>query len=229
MEYFYNLISALSLKPNISIENDKLILHVDICISRHIVIIECLKYSFILFKSDIEIYEILLEHKKHIKYDITEHTYTIHNITCRNKMYGITIQGILKSLFSKHISRSLLQTPFIEKNISCQKYLRKRSFKNIHLSFMSFIGIFNNEFILVEIDREIYAIDQHGLHERILYERFKGDEKKRKGDACRKAIKFGDVLEPCFVVYLLNEMRLCKHPFICAHGRPIICVLQKVA
>lgn len=93
------------------------------------------------------------------------------------------------------------------------------------ICFCYIIGTLNNEFILVKALDCIIVIDQHGLHERILYERLKFTndlDHVKKMKACRNAVKFGDFLDVNFICYLINEMMRCEHPFICAHGRPII-------
>ena len=40
-----------------------------------------------------------------------------------------------------------------------------------------------------------------------------------RSKACRNAIKFNDELDPFFMKKLLEELNLCKNPFLCAHGR----------
>ena len=40
-----------------------------------------------------------------------------------------------------------------------------------------------------------------------------------KSKACRNAIKFNDELDTLYMKKLLNELSLCKNPFLCAHGR----------
>ncbi|WUR02884.1 DNA mismatch repair protein mutl (MUTL) [Vairimorpha necatrix] len=218
MEYFDGLLAIFNFPTNIKIENDFLYCHSPISVSKYEEILSHLRISFIIFQSDIEIYEILMSHKKYIKYDIKDHRHTITD-TNINMKYGVTIKGLLKRLFSIHISNNYSSNLLL---YSTCKYLRKRIFKEIDLSNIKLVGKFNNEFIILNINNEIYFIDQHGLHERILYERFTGNEKTRKSRACRKAVKFGDVLDEIFIEYLLNEMKKCAHPFICAHGRPII-------
>ncbi|CAI5757223.1 unnamed protein product [Candida verbasci] len=46
--------------------------------------------------------------------------------------------------------------------------------------------------------------------------------------ACRSAIMFGDELSNQECEELLNELRNCQLPFICAHGRPSIVPLAKI-
>ncbi|PIK53086.1 putative DNA mismatch repair protein Mlh3-like [Apostichopus japonicus] len=46
--------------------------------------------------------------------------------------------------------------------------------------------------------------------------------KALNSQACRGAIKFGDVLNMEDMVCLLSQLSECKLPFQCAHGRPSI-------
>lgn len=109
------------------------------------------------------------------------------------------------------------------------KYLRKRITNIINLNKLLLVGQFNNEFIILSKCCELYVIDQHGLHERVLYEYFKQNftDKIAKSKACRNAIKFGDKLKVKFIYFLLNELKKCKHPYICAYGRPNIDKINK--
>lgn len=83
------------------------------------------------------------------------------------------------------------------------KYLRKRITNIINLNKLLLVGQFNNEFIILSKCCELYVIDQHGLHERVLYEYFKQNftDKIAKSKACRNAIKFGDKLKVKFIYF----------------------------
>eukprot|EP00834_Sanchytrium_tribonematis_P000961 NODE_20_length_44879_cov_0.624654.p8 type:complete len:505 gc:universal NODE_20_length_44879_cov_0.624654:14453-15967(+) len=47
--------------------------------------------------------------------------------------------------------------------------------------------------------------------------------------ACRSAIMFGDLLNKNQCLQLLEQLKKCKNPFVCAHGRPSVVPLLKFA
>ena len=51
------------------------------------------------------------------------------------------------------------------KNLEIEKKKRKVDYK--------YIGILFRTYIIVEIENELYLIDQHAAHERVLYEQIK--------------------------------------------------------
>ena len=61
-------------------------------------------------------------------------------------------------------------------NITEEKELRKRDSKR-KIEY-KYLGILFRTYILIEIDNEIYMIDQHAGHERVLYEKIKENYKK---------------------------------------------------
>ncbi|MBQ3414272.1 MAG: DNA mismatch repair endonuclease MutL [Clostridia bacterium] len=61
-------------------------------------------------------------------------------------------------------------------DISEEKELRKRD--NTRKVEYKYLGILFRTYILIEIDNEIYMIDQHAGHERVLYEQIKENYKK---------------------------------------------------
>lgn len=40
-----------------------------------------------------------------------------------------------------------------------------------------------------------------------------------KSKACRNAVKFNDILDNIFMIKMINELKFCNNPFLCAHGR----------
>ncbi|ELQ76928.1 putative MutL, dimerization, DNA mismatch repair protein [Trachipleistophora hominis] len=99
------------------------------------------------------------------------------------------------------------------------------------------IGQFNNEFIIIKNEHNVFIIDQHAIHERIRLEKYvsiatiKGtnyDLEALKEKACKGAIKFKDRLN----IYKMKEMvrwyRYLKYPFICCHGRPTIVYIGRI-
>lgn len=40
-----------------------------------------------------------------------------------------------------------------------------------------------------------------------------------KSKACRDSVKFGENLDKIFIENLINELKQCSNPFLCAHGR----------
>ena len=52
-------------------------------------------------------------------------------------------------------------------------YLYLRIQKNFKKPVYKFIGIAFNTYIIIEMDKEMYIIDQHAAHERIMYEKVK--------------------------------------------------------
>lgn len=46
--------------------------------------------------------------------------------------------------------------------------------------------------------------------------------------ACRKSIMIGDVIDNLRMRSVLKHLSNCKHPCICAHGRPVCRVLFNV-
>jgi hypothetical protein len=246
MDYLMKLISILDDNAIIEIQNRKLTITSTIKISKYEKILDQLSLSFVIYNSDIEIYEVLLNSKLHIVYNIkTRSVSEIYDLTFRrhNLGYGLIMIGYIKPIYPEYFRSRI---PFIDEPlvkfiynnniiekctevvIDYHKYLRRRDPISIDLTCCYLIGTFNNEFILIKSRNEIYLVDQHGLHERILYERRRNvveSENEKKMKACRNAIKFGDPLEETFVYYLFNELKKCRYPFICAHGRPIVCKL----
>lgn len=73
----------------------------------------------------------------------------------------------------KFLTNSLVKKEFIEnKNVE----LRKR--KTIRKIDYRYIGILFRTYIIIEIENEIFLIDQHAAHERVIYEQIKENYKK---------------------------------------------------
>ncbi|KAF7684259.1 DNA mismatch repair protein MutL [Astathelohania contejeani] len=91
------------------------------------------------------------------------------------------------------------------------------------------IGQFNKEMIIYKIKTGIIIFDQHAVDERIRLEMLirkypnKGLE-DLKTRACKGAIKFGDTLDKRKMETMIYNLLMCRLPFICAHGRPLLSI-----
>ena len=130
------------------------------------------------------------------------------------KKYGINIENFEKSfLFNKNnkIQTLLNYTWIYSKNCNLIIfYSVPIIFDKIH-KIEVLIGIFS--FIINNIENFWKSFNNK---ERNILEPF---DLVIKSKACRNAIKFNDELDPFFMKKLLEELNLCKNPFLCAHGR----------
>ena len=69
-----------------------------------------------------------------------------------------------------------IQTNQVEKQEETNIELRKREEKRV-INY-KYIGILYRTYIIIEVEDEIYLIDQHAAHERVLYEQIKENYKK---------------------------------------------------
>lgn len=70
-----------------------------------------------------------------------------------------------------------IQTNQVEKQEETNIELRKREEKRV-INY-KYIGILYRTYIIIEVEDEIYLIDQHAAHERVLYEQIKENYKKQ--------------------------------------------------
>ena len=78
------------------------------------------------------------------------------------------IKNTVRPTFESEISEENIQAPMSEENTE-----QIEEFKNMAGKNYKFIGIVFSTYIIVEIENEIYIIDQHAAHERIMYEKVK--------------------------------------------------------
>ena len=78
------------------------------------------------------------------------------------------IKNTVRPTFESEISEENIQAPISEENTE-----QIEEFKNMAGKNYKFIGIVFSTYIIVEIENEMYIIDQHAAHERIMYEKVK--------------------------------------------------------
>ena len=78
------------------------------------------------------------------------------------------IKNTVRPIFESEISEENIQAPISEENTE-----QIEEFKNMAGKNYKFIGIVFSTYIIVEIENEMYIIDQHAAHERIMYEKVK--------------------------------------------------------
>ena len=78
------------------------------------------------------------------------------------------IKNTVRPTFESEISEENIQVPISEENTE-----QIEEFKNMAGKNYKFIGIVFSTYIIVEIENEMYIIDQHAAHERIMYEKVK--------------------------------------------------------
>lgn len=78
------------------------------------------------------------------------------------------IKSTVKPTFEAEISEENIQAPISKENTE-----QIEEFKNMAGKNYKFIGIVFSTYIIVEIENEMYIIDQHAAHERIMYEKVK--------------------------------------------------------
>ena len=78
------------------------------------------------------------------------------------------IKNTVRPTFESEISEENIQAPMSEENTE-----QIEEFKNMAGKNYKFIGIVFSTYIIVEIENEMYIIDQHAAHERIMYEKVK--------------------------------------------------------
>lgn len=78
------------------------------------------------------------------------------------------IKNTVRPTFESEISEENIQAPMSEENTE-----QIEEFKNMAGKNYKFVGIVFSTYIIVEIENEMYIIDQHAAHERIMYEKVK--------------------------------------------------------
>ena len=78
------------------------------------------------------------------------------------------IKSTVRPAFETEVSDENLQAPISEENTE-----QIEEFKNMAGKNYKFIGIVFSTYVIVEIENEMYIIDQHAAHERIMYEKVK--------------------------------------------------------
>lgn len=78
------------------------------------------------------------------------------------------IKNTVRPTFESEISEENIQAPISKENTE-----QIEEFKNMAGKNYKFIGIVFSTYIIVEIENEMYIIDQHAAHERIMYEKVK--------------------------------------------------------
>ena len=83
-----------------------------------------------------------------------------------------------------------------------------------------YIGILFRTFIIIEVENEIFLIDQHAAHERVLYEKIKENYKKKVSQNSQM------MLMP-EVENLIQSLLSLNNPYTCPHGRPTTIKIDK--
>ena len=141
------------------------------------------KYGFAILNIEMPAYE----------YDVNVHPTKMEvRFNNEDKIYRIVYHAVKSAMLSSEFlgnnEKEEVHTEYIqnelnfvtnnlEKNIEKPVELIKREEKR-HINY-KYIGIIFRTYIVIEIDSELYLIDQHAAHERVLYEQIKENFKNK--------------------------------------------------
>ena len=111
-----------------------------------------------------------------------------------------------------------LTNEYSEKSSNSKNELRKR--EEARTVKYKYIGILFRTFIIIEVENEIFLIDQHAAHERELYEKIKENYKKKVSQNSQM------MLMP-EVENLIQSLLSLNNPYTCPHGRPTTIKIDK--
>lgn len=95
------------------------------------------------------------------------------DLSSQNKENNIYLPQQTEDMYGKASHNQTEEVSTIKEN-------SLRETDSARLAYLKYIGIFNNTYIMCEYNSELYVIDQHAAHERVLFERYREEIKKGK-------------------------------------------------